>query len=464
MREMPVGLLQQFDPPAFMPDFDRILGGREAWHKFVSACFGWAIEAQRQKLSNAGTPAPTVQFFDPTVYDPGAVLLQQAVTWNAFPKELIVRFGRNRALVEADRLWPLAAYGDASYDPDNPGQAAKDFQSPGFYRPLDEYCEWHVERDANTNEIRRVTFTSEPPEYWQALFGGTIAIDDGVSASFPGDKMRLVELYRELVSSEVELTDLTVKSPFNGFQVGDYNPYNKWNTTHGIAHLGAPPNSLVAEIRLGADSTILYRNGFGGTVVQADALICCASFGGPDRNSDPTIGATVNALARAGAMITLVNPVGLYIDHIDLTGWEVPDGIAPADCIRILRGRPGMIERLIVEVPKETGRCVGNITIGGVPIKYGGQIAECITVKLVGGAARLGSVANQKLPCVGRCCVDPTYATSLGSGVALSTSTPIGTIDAFAIEGGASELAASLPAIASEPQPLRLFRTRRTVA
>jgi len=79
---------------------------------------------------------------------------------------------------------------------------------------------------------------------------------------------------------------------------GEYNPYNKWNTTHGIAHLCSPPNTLVAEIGLGAEATIPRKDGRGLTLAEPDALIFCAAYGGPDRNSDPTIGAAVNALAR----------------------------------------------------------------------------------------------------------------------------------------------------------------------
>src|ERR1051325_813020 len=354
-----MALLQRFDPPAFMSDFDKIPGGREAWHQYVSACFTSSINAQKPKLAKSDSGKnDTVQFFDPTTYDPGEVVLQ-AVTWNAFPKELLVRFGRDEALVQADRLWPISAYRDREYDPNKPGQAEIDREAPAFYRPLNEYCEWRVERDQVTNRVRRVTFTSEPPEYWQAMFGAVIPIDDGLNFTFAGDKARALELYREVVSPDVQLEDLIVKSAFPGYPAGSYNPYNKWNSTHGIAHLASIPNNLGAEVRLGADATVLYRNNRGETLVQADVLNCCAALGGSDRNSDPTIGATVNALARAGAMITLVNPVGLYMDHIDLTGWEVPDGIAASDCIRIVRGRPGLIERLVVEVPSETGRLVG---------------------------------------------------------------------------------------------------------
>ena len=133
-----------------------------------------------------------------------------------------------------------------------------------------------------------------------------------------------------------------------------------------------------------------------------------------NRNSDPTIGASVNALARLGAMITLVNPVGLYMDDVDTSGWSLPDGIAPADCLRIVRGEPGRIERLVLEVPAETGRTVSDLQIGGVPVRYGGQVAECITVKLVGGACQIGSGQERDgTAAIGQACLVPTNANAL---------------------------------------------------
>jgi hypothetical protein len=101
----------------------------------------------------------------------------------------------------------------------------------------------------------------------------------------------------------------------------------------GIAHLSCPANSIGAEIRLGADSTILRQPRDGTPVTSPDELICCSRYGGANRNSDPTIGAIVNTHARLKAIVTLVNPVGLHMDNIDLSGWELPDGIAPAECI-----------------------------------------------------------------------------------------------------------------------------------
>jgi hypothetical protein len=394
-----MALLKRFDPPAFFTDFDAIRGQREAWHEYVSHAFDEAIASERPKLRRG----ETVQFFNPAKHDHGAGI-DQAITWNAFPKELLRAYGRARALVVADR--------DRS--------------------TLTEYCEWHVTRDPETGAIVRVSFTSEPPEYWQAMYGGPLAYDQAgkKTVDFPGSPHEVLRRYQELVSPHVRAPDLLADST--------YDPLNKWNSTHGIMHLSASPNSLTAEIQLGADATIAYRNARGEVLVEPEPLICCAAFGGTDRNSDPTIGATVNALARLGAMITLANPVGLYMDHIDLTGWSAPKGVDVEECVHVVRGdaRKRMIERLVVEVPRKSGFTVSDLTIAGAPVAFGGQIAECITVKLVGTASALGTVHNAPSACGSRCCVDPAHFVALGEPVPNDQPAPAGTVVAFGLEGG----------------------------
>jgi hypothetical protein len=442
-----MSLLSRFDPPAYLNDFDAMPGMREAWHEFVSLTFDQSIASELDSVLRPDGKPGIVQFYNPTKYDPGGPTVEQAVTWNAFPKELLRRFGKPRALVEADRLWPLSGY-RGMYDSDLPEVLSG--KPPGvardvFYRPLVEYCEWRVDRDPLSGAICRVTFTSEPPEYWQALFGQTLfALGDTTlpSVKFPGDPQRVLALYRDLVGPQVELDDLRVRERFVGaegeiYDVGDYNPYNIWNTQRGIVHLCAPPNSLGAEIKLGADATVLYASASGEPVVHPDALICCAAYGGANRNSDPTIGATVNALARAGAMVTLVNPVGLYMDHIDTSGWELPKGIRASDCVRIVRGAPGMIERLVVEPPPTSGVALSDLLIAGQPLRYGGQLAECITVKLVGGAAQIGAVTgNAPRACQSRCILDAHYPTELLRPEKLDDPLRPGCVVAFELEGG----------------------------
>jgi hypothetical protein len=445
-----MSLLRRFDPPAFMTDLDHVRDGRAQWDEFISLCFDTAIKTEAGRVPRQGDRQGTVQYFNAKHFDPGATLIEQPIVWNAFPKTLLRRFGRERALIEADSLWPLSPVNGFSgnFDSASPSAGGLLAQTRIWTRPLDEYCEWRVERDAATGRIRRITFTSEPPEYWTALFGGEIPLDDAgtIAYRFQGDATFATQLYRELTGAPVETDDLRSRGGA-GVKVGDYNPYNKWNTTHGIAHLNCPPNSIFAEIQLGADGTVLRQRPDGTAVTNPDELICCAAYGGANRNSDPTIGATVNALARAGAMVTLANPVGLYMDNVDTSGWALPDGIVSADCLRIVRGEPGRIERLVLEVPPETGRTVSDLSIGGVPVIYGGQIAECITVKLVGAAAGVGTVKNARVPCVGQACLAPLDARRLVIGPA-GGPPPAGMVAAFA------ETAAPL-----RPTPVRVAAT-----
>lgn len=254
--------------------------------------------------------------------------------------------------------------------------------------------------------IERVTFTSEPPEYWQALHGDTIPGDElgKAAVSFTGDEERLVQLYRQYVDPTVELRDLEARVGLleggkTAVGKGGYNPWNRWNTVDGIMHLSHPSNTLQAEIQLGADATVLYS--LGGQddprlVADSGALIARARLGGNNRCSDPTISGSVNHLAALGCALTLANPIGLYMDHIDFAGWSTPKGdeVDP-EWFRIVRGQPGLIERAVFEVPHHLGFRVGDLSIGGEAIEYGGQIAERITVKLVALADPEGGFATK---------------------------------------------------------------------
>jgi hypothetical protein len=427
-----MALLPRFDPPAFLSEFNGIPGQLDQWSRAISGWFDAFINSERPYVKGG-----EVQLYNPAKTDPAGPLVAQSISWNAFPKELLVAYGRDRALKEADTMWPLSRYKPSYFGP---------VMDNTFYRPQNEYCEWRVSRDPETNKIVRVVFTSEPPEYWQAMFGGTIKGEWGIdwSFDFAGDRDLVLQLYHDMVSPHVQVDDLICTHDIasaDGKIIlasrGQYNPYNKWNTTEGMVHLCAPPSSLAAEIELAADATVLRQDSLGSTLVEPEALICCSGYGGPNRNSDPTIGATVNALARMGAMISLQNPVGLYMDHIDLSGWAAPDGRDVIDCVRIVRGQPGMIERLVVEVPAGRAFMVSDLEIAGVPIAYGGQIAECITVKLIGQAVLVTpAVNNTPAQCEGRCCIKAVQPTMFSQWLSSKISDPLGTQTALVDEGG----------------------------
>lgn len=389
--------LAAFDPPGYLDDFKQIPGQLQQWSDAVSGWFDSNIELIKKHYLAGGKP----QYFNESKFEPPGPLLDQLIPWNALPGTLRNTYGRYHALQIADDLVPLTQRidGPGSYFV---GPVWQDL----FYRPQDEYCEWRVTRDEQ-GRIVKITFTSEPPEYWQALHGDTIAdANNDNQYKFAGDKKLLLQLYREYVSPDVQLEDLECsddlvdltdpRNPSVVYAKGQYNPYNRWNTTGGIMHLTHPANTLQAEVNLGAVATVLYQ-AYERPVSDPEALILAAAFGGPNRTSDPTIGSTVNQLAAAGAYITLRNPVGLAMHHVNLAGFATPNGDpVSSEFFQILRGSEenGLIERAAFAVPPGEGYTVSDLTIGGVPISHGAQVAEHVVVNIVGRAGSLGAFKN----------------------------------------------------------------------
>lgn len=427
-----MGLYPKFDLPAHMKDLDRVPGLADQWSKAISHWFDATLKVEASRFRKSGVD-PYIQYFNPVKERPEGPQVEQAITWNAFPKELLRQFGREHAMAEADRLWPLSWY--RNYPPSGVAVPPGGVLDRTFYRPHDEYCEWRVFRDEATSKIKKVVFVSEPPEFYRALWGGWVE-----GFHFDADPAQVLALYREFVSPEVQLKDLVASETINVGGVlatkGAYNPYNKWNTTHGIMHLCSPPNTLAAEIQLGGDASVIYMDDHDRLLVEPDVLICSTGYGGPDRSSDPTIGGTVNALARLGARTTLTNPVGLYMDHIDLAGWSVPDGGNVTELVKVVRGSLDSIERLEVEVPAGRGFTLSEVRIGGEPIRFGGQIAECITVKLV-ATAILPPDKRKPTPLkwTRHAYIDPAFPIQLRRSIPIGKPTPPGARQALVDQG-----------------------------
>jgi hypothetical protein len=467
--------IKRYDPPAGMKDFDKIPGQLDQWSNAISGWVDSGIASEKAQFLSAGYRNAEVQFFNAIKTSPAGISLDQDIIWNAFPRTLVLGYGSKLAAYQvAELLISLTAprpglptsspFYDASLTP---------MWSDLYYRPHDEYCEFRVERDYKTNKITRVTFTSEPPEYWMAMHGDTLQDANGNYAyPFTGDRKLMLDLYHKYVSKDVKIEDLQCKQDYytyqdNGlpqmmFRKGDYNPYNVWNSTKGIMHLSHYNNFIAAEIQLGADATIL-REKNGKPVVQADALVCCSGYGGTSRSSDPTIGASVNDLARLGAWVTIKNPVGLYMHDINTEGFTKPNGevIYPKEYFKVLRGDEanGMIERAVFEVPENEGFTVGDIKIGGVPIDWGGQIAEHINIKITGNAVAPGHFNNPMLPCGYHCCINQETPMALTRVIQNGSKNPDGYHEVFKHQQGTfgnekesdsgSRLAAAIPDLKS---------------
>jgi hypothetical protein len=330
--------MDRFDPPGFLQDLNDAQRG--AWSDWISQQLDQARTRDEADLANDG---PRLQFFNLLKNTPDSDAVERDITWTAFPK--IVRI---QSISDRQR-WRRA---------DN----SRDVQ--------DEYCEWSVTRDPETEKIVHVTFTCEGPEYWRFL-----------AASDPD---KLIQLYQQHISHDVRAEHLFDRD-------GKYVSRNRWNnsTTNGAMHLIQRNNTLSAEIELAAAATIV-RIVDGMTLDDEQVLIQCGQYGQPERNSDPLIGAVVNELARARADITLANPVGLCIAGLSVAGWQTPDGSPASEYWTITRGTHDKALRAVYEVPAEKGFTVGDITINGRNIEFGSQIADFISIKLTGLATRLG--------------------------------------------------------------------------
>jgi hypothetical protein len=341
--------IPQFDPPAGLTDFGPEL--RAAWDKTINDSFTENILGVQQEAGG------TSQFYNPRTTSTDPPVATKVIRWKGFP--LIIQAqhpgDKRAAWKDAERLDTVRGF-----------------------RRQDEYLEWHVTRNTD-GRITRVSFTCEGPEYWTTL------------AAHDPDK--LLALYREHVDPRIQKADL--------FTEGQYNRWNKWNTTHGAMHLSHPANTLGAEINIAAFATVL-RQRDGRVLTDAQELIDCSGYGDPRRASDPHIGEEVNSLAREGFSITLQNPVGLYIAEApNTTGWKTPNNKPASQFWRVTRGTPDAIVGARFEVPAPEGYIVSDIKIAGVPIEFGGQIADFLDVKLTGVACRKGGIQNPPRACPG---------------------------------------------------------------
>lgn len=340
-----MALITRFSPLGNLTDLttNTQLGdwSREVEHLMSTAVSGIERYTERGKA----------QFADPSVIDMGAAAAK-AISWKGFPLSLAAQgFSDDDALKIADGMMA-----------DTQGATGRDVQ--------DEYLEWHVERDAN-GDVVRIDFTTEGPEYWSTL-------DDDLGRS------GVVQLYQQYYP------DATEAVLYHG---GAYDPDNAFNLNQGAMHLRQAANYLSAEVQIAAQSTLTYTRR--GVTLTSGADLCrYARLGVATRASDPHIAETVNNLARTGCRLSLLDPVGLYMDPPDFTGWVTPDGSDPKALWRTERGNP---------VTRGSLRSPGNfklsdVKIAGQKIAYGGQVAKLISVHLTGLATGPHTVTPTVVP------------------------------------------------------------------
>jgi hypothetical protein len=401
MSRLIVDSLAKFTPPAGIGDLDQNPSLKEHWNKFISD----KIQAEINNLSTPiseggkdGVPPDQVCFFDPRK-QPSGQARTVSVTWRGFPNILISMYGKEEAYKIADKPGTLLYFAD-------PNANRKLLLN---YREQDEYLEWVVRKDEATGKIKEIIFTCEGPEYWSEVLSN--------------DQNLLLQLYKRYASPEVTLSDLLFSDNVYSkegrveYEKGTYNLYNKWNLSAAI-HLTQPNNYLSAEINIAARSTVL-RGSVGTPLSNDHALICCGRYGAVNRNSDPKIGAEVNAAVRNGNWVSLRDPIALYISDIDSSQFTKPDGSAIADFKtrywNVVRGSADgkMILRATVKVPEDEmfdnkPLLLGDLLISGDQLQYGGQVADTIDVGLYATIVP-GAPRATPIPCSYKCCQHPDY-------------------------------------------------------
>ncbi len=364
-------------------------------------------------------------YFDPLAVAPtGASTV--AINWNAFPNRLNVYFGTAAGSPYGLSQLQLFQLADQGKLPDVPDfakgfptipsqicpsldwqQDKSQWQAFGPSGPrgwLDEYCEFAVERDSS-GEIRRIHFTCENPEYWFSLWRIS--------------PQAVANIYSQVLGAVVNVDDLSLRDE-NGQIITDpltgqpvYNPLNDWNCGTQIAngvggamHLTSPPNTIGAEIYLGAAAT-LQRN-LPPQQYNAQGLVCCSQYGQPFRNSDPHIGFNVNQLVKnANMQVTLADPVGLYIQTPDFSQVKISGGIDPSTLWRVVRGRNAQqagtsydqILHAVFEIPPGIVPS-RDITVAGEPLQWASQIQQTFHIALAAWGMPNSGPAPQAEPCV----------------------------------------------------------------
>ena len=327
-------LLTRFDTPAALRDFPLGSAFYDRWSEKVDELMG------RDRFPGSAGPEPAPigtpvgEFFNPHRHDVNPIA-ERSLVWMGFPRELLIDNRDNRQLAFES--------GDTRSATERTTQV--------------EYLEWRVTREGD--RIKKVTFVTETKEYWEVMFAF--------------DRNRVLDLYRTLVDPSITMAQITDSA-------GRYNMLNEWNTSRGIVHLIgiSPANTLAAAIGLaqgsvGSPGARHVRDGYEIT-----------SFA--PTSADPRVGIDIDDLARKGLSVTAAEAVGLYMVAWDDTGWTKPDGSPVGNYWRVVRGHPGAALRLEYEVPAAERFDVSDIKIGGRPIRFGGHLAEHITVTVVGRA------------------------------------------------------------------------------
>jgi hypothetical protein len=231
----------------------------------------------------------------------------------------------------------------------------------------DEYVEWRVERKSD-GSLARVTFTTEFPEYFQALAQvGADRLKEEVARLHPGAN----PTDKELFGGGFNPATATRQARANQFRRN--LPRNPWNNGE----------QDILCLTLGANNMFALFSLLGVCGVPRPDLnpgdVCANSEGAcvPNRNSDPSVCIAAQNLARADRSFCPQDPCGIRILDLDRAGQWTVDGQA-------VDINDEAANRGIWKVMRNGRRGVftfqGDVRLAGARIQTGAALSEQLNV------------------------------------------------------------------------------------
>lgn len=256
----------------------------------------------------------------------------------------------------------------------------------------DEYVEWRVERDA-TGDVSIITFTTEFPEYYQALAEvGEDALFEGIRDAIPEANPTTAEVF----GAGFDPSTASSQERSEAFRSQNVVPFpppfidtvpNPWNNNEkGILCLAQPFNTLGALFNLARVCSIPNN--------AIPATGQCAAVGnlcGENRNSDPQICTRAQEVAQIPRVLSLQDPVGVVILRLRGT-WRIGNNVIDINDPNANNG----IWRISRNGRRATLRIADQLTVNNEPIVTGAQISHLLDV----GAEVISAPPGDLLPSI----------------------------------------------------------------
>lgn len=241
------------------------------------------------------------------------------------------------------------------------------------FKLQDEYVEWQVQQNP-TGGVSSITFTTDFPEYFQALAEvSEAALIVGIQGVIPEANPTTEELFGPSFDPKTASPSERAAAFRNvttvGFGSGATSVSNPWNNgDKGILCLGQQFNTMGALFNLARLCAVPNPG-----IPPSSQCSAVGGACGPSRSSDPRICSEAQSVSRIPLSLSLQDPVGITIR--ELKGNWRQDGVVidinSSTHFSILRnGR-----RAVLNVND-------GLTLDGLPVQTGAQVSKLLDVAL----------------------------------------------------------------------------------